>query len=69
MKKISKNRQLRLNKINISKLNAQHVQAILGGNTANTCVQKTHEETCSESCTTSRTTVDFGGTTSQDTNC
>jgi len=56
MKKIS-NKSLRLNKINVSKLNA-----LLGGNPTKTpvktddCPPDTQEETC----TTSRYTVDFG---------
>lgn len=65
MKKKS-NKHFRLNKINVSKLNTRNAQAILGGNTANNCNDKTEVETCGNTCTTSRYTVDFS---SQGGNC
>jgi len=58
MKKKS-NSYFKLNKTNVSKLNAEHAHVILGGNTVNTCVNKSNIETC-DPCTTSRYTVDFG---------
>ena len=69
MKKIS-SKNLRLNKINVSKLNSLNMYTVLGGNIPD----PTKNETC-EHCdsndtdTCTRTTVDFGGQRSQDTNC
>ena len=63
MKKIT-NKHLQLNKINVSKLNA-----VLGGNPTKNPSKETHdcpEETEGDTCTTSRTTVDFG---SNNTSC
>ena len=65
MKKIT-SRHLRLNKINVSKLNMQNAHTILGGNVPFTG----EKETCDlDTCTSSRTTVDFSDQRSADTNC
>ncbi|QHI35373.1 hypothetical protein IMCC3317_07190 [Kordia antarctica] len=66
MKKISTDRQLRLNKENVSKLNTLKIHSILGGNIPDL----TKGLTCDlGSCTTSRTTVDLNGGKSYDTLC
>ena len=56
MKKISKRNQLKLNKVNVSKLNMKMTHSILGGDIPD----PSKEFTCDlDKCTTSRTTVDF----------
>jgi hypothetical protein len=66
MKKLSKNKQLQLNKINISKLNMQTINGVLGGDIPD----PTKEFTCDlDTCTTSRTTVDISAQRSVDTKC
>ncbi len=69
MKKIS-NKNLRLNKIDVSKLNALQAQILLGGNIPD----PTKQETC-QNCESrdvsicTRTTVDFNHNRSINTNC
>jgi hypothetical protein len=69
MKKISK-KNLRLNKSNVSKLNALNANAIFGGNIpTNPCPKSEacESEGTGETCTSSRSTVDFEG--GRTTNC
>lgn len=60
------NTHLRLNKINVSKLNALNANIVLGG----ALPYSGEKETCDlDHCTSSRTGVDFGDNRSNDTNC